>query len=245
MRIDKPGQYDFSIVGEPAPQAGIEADRKLICAVIQGDEEAQQEFVARYQRVIRAVLNRYIMTPDEREDLYQQVFVHLWEHDCSRISQWQPDGSGRFSSFLCVVVTRLALDHFRKRRLVVQETTSFRTLEEGVEGELPCPAPGPHQMACVSERRRIILQAIQRLSERDQALLKRRYFRQQSYAEIAMALGITIDNVGVALKRAQSRLRKELCREEHAELFPSSTAKPTWGNPVMQTNSGKQTPCNL
>ncbi|MCW3096421.1 MAG: sigma70-ECF: polymerase sigma factor, sigma-70 family [Chthonomonadaceae bacterium] len=222
MQTDPGGQYAYA-AGERTRLAGIETDRRLITDVINGKGRACEEFVCRYRRVIYAVLNRYTLTADEREDLFQQVFVHLWDHRCLRLSQWQPDGTGRFSSFLCVLVGRLAVDHFRAIRRSASGAATLISLEEDDCGSLASALPDPHQQVCDAERRQILKQAIQRLSPRDSDLLQRRYYRQQTYAEIAEALGITIGHMGVALQRAHTRLRKELCRE-HADLFSSSYA---------------------
>lgn len=200
---------------------GIEKDRRLIAEVVRGNRNAQQEFVLRYRRLIYAVLGRYALTAEEREDLFQQVFVHLWERRFLRIQQWQPDGSGRFSSFLCVVVARIAVDYFRSKRQAALSATTILSLEEGDFGDLASAMPGPYEQSCAAEQRRIIGQALLRLSQRDGDLLRCRYYRGQSYTEIAGVLGLTAGHVGVALQRAQARLRRELCRE-HAELFSTA-----------------------
>ena len=49
--------------------------------------------------------------------------------------------------------------------------------------------------------------AIGQLSERDRDLIHRRYYLEESYREIADALGLTVNHVGVALFRAESRLK--------------------------------------
>jgi RNA polymerase sigma factor (sigma-70 family) len=216
MQTETEGQV--GTVDRSARPADGAADQRLITRVIQGEQQAQQEFVSRYQRLIYAVLSRYDLTADEREDLYQQVFVHLWERDCSRISQWKPDGAGRFSAFLCVIVSRLAVDHFRSRRGRGVETPVEISIEADGCRELSALDPDPYQQACRSEQGRILLHAMEKLSPRDRDLLLRRYYRQQTYAEIATALNITVNYVGVALLNAHRRLRKELCLT-HPDLF--------------------------
>jgi RNA polymerase sigma factor (sigma-70 family) len=49
--------------------------------------------------------------------------------------------------------------------------------------------------------------ALAMLSDRDRDLIHRRYYLEASYREIAEALGITVNHVGVALFRAESRLK--------------------------------------
>jgi RNA polymerase sigma factor (sigma-70 family) len=49
--------------------------------------------------------------------------------------------------------------------------------------------------------------ALQKLSDRDRDLIHRRYYLEESYREIGIALGMTVNHVGVALFRAESRLK--------------------------------------
>jgi RNA polymerase sigma factor (sigma-70 family) len=58
----------------------------------------------------------------------------------------------------------------------------------------------------------MIERAFARLSDRDRYLIHHRFILEQSPSEIAAALGITTNNVGVALSRARRRLKKILSR---------------------------------
>jgi RNA polymerase sigma factor (sigma-70 family) len=53
----------------------------------------------------------------------------------------------------------------------------------------------------------VLKAAMGKLSERDRDLIHRRYYQEESYREIAEALGLTVNHVGVALFRAESRLK--------------------------------------
>jgi RNA polymerase sigma factor (sigma-70 family) len=53
----------------------------------------------------------------------------------------------------------------------------------------------------------VLKAAMKKLSERDRDLIHRRYYLEESYREIAESLGITVNHVGVALFRAESRLK--------------------------------------
>ena len=53
----------------------------------------------------------------------------------------------------------------------------------------------------------VLKAAMGKLSERDRDLIHRRYYQEESYREIADALGLTVNHVGVALFRAESRLK--------------------------------------
>ena len=52
--------------------------------------------------------------------------------------------------------------------------------------------------------------ALRQLSPRDQELIRLKHFEELSYREIGQRLGLTVNNVGVSLSRAEGRLRRIL-----------------------------------
>ena len=70
-----------------------------------------------------------------------------------------------------------------------------------------------------AERRRILREAIDGLSPREREIIRRRHYDGESYAEIALGLGITVNHVGVLLYTAENQLR-EIVSHQDPELFP-------------------------
>jgi DNA-directed RNA polymerase specialized sigma24 family protein len=89
-------------------------DTELIMHLIRGEQNAQEEFVRRFQKLIRVVLSMRPLSRQEQEDLFQQVFVHLWENNFRRLHKWDSQ-KGRLCSFLGVVAARLAADYIRRK----------------------------------------------------------------------------------------------------------------------------------
>ena len=218
----EPGRTDRK---SPAPCAPINttpasylflppwSDRELVERIMIGDRSARGQFVARFERLIHSVLHDLRLPIQEHEDLFQEVFVHLWEQDCGRLRQWQGRGRGRLSSFLRVLVMRLVYDALRSRpapTLSLQDPEQSGT--EAASSGLEDPSPGPEAIVITAEQRCAIQLVIETLSPRDAELIRRRYYHEQSYKEIASGMGITTDNVGVSLNRAEQRLQSRLCR---------------------------------
>ena len=66
------------------------SDRELVAHVVAGDAEAQALFVDRFSRFIWALLVRHLRVgPSASEELFQDVFVHLWADDCRRLRNWR------------------------------------------------------------------------------------------------------------------------------------------------------------
>ncbi|MBZ5537848.1 MAG: sigma-70 family RNA polymerase sigma factor [Acidobacteriia bacterium] len=194
-------------------------DRELINLILSGNSHAADLFVERFSRFVFCVLKRdFRLSQEDAEDIFQQVWLRLWEGDYRRLRHWQ--GSGSFVPYLGIIVRNLAADHFRSHPSARNRSGE----SESEKGDDAGPEPGcneinPEKLAALEERRRMVRKASASLSQRDQELLQRRYFRQQSYAEIAADMDMTVNNVGVALSRAEARLG-EILHSRDPDLFP-------------------------
>jgi RNA polymerase sigma factor (sigma-70 family) len=170
-------------------------DARLVSRVLNREPGALEEFISQYRPFVYSILTRHLrLARDDADDLYQTFLVHMLSADMRRLRRW----SGRFplSSYLGRIVRNLAEDRRREQARVV-----LPELEDVVVNVL-----------LDVERRDIVGRALRQVSARDRELLRRRYYLDQSYAEIAEAMQITPTNVGVSLIRAERRLRKKLRR---------------------------------
>ncbi|HSB77479.1 MAG TPA: sigma-70 family RNA polymerase sigma factor, partial [Candidatus Methylomirabilis sp.] len=76
----------------------------------------------------------------------------------------------------------------------------------------------PEESALLAERRQAVQACRRRLASRDQELLDLRYGLDLKYQAIAKRLKMTISHVGVALSRAEERVRRCL-RDHYPDLF--------------------------
>jgi len=199
------GALDLSLSLEDRTSVGRKtsrqemADQDLICHLLNGDRAASGRFVHRFERLIHRQLHDLHVPLQDHEDLFQEVFLHLWEHDCRRLRLWQGRGRGLFSSYLRVVIRRLICDVRRARAvpLLVEDLAL-------VGGE---PEEDPERLLLSQEQQSAVLQALDGLRQRDRDLIFRRHYRGESYKEMAAGMGLTVGHVGVALARAEQRLR--------------------------------------
>ena len=185
-----------------SPQTGrLEmADQELIGHLLTGDRDASGRFVRRFERLIHHQLYALHVPPQDHEDLFQEVFLHLWEQDCRRLRLWQGRGKGLFSSYLRAVIRRLICDKRRARAVPIPM--------EDIPGAPGEATEDPEILLLSLEQKTAIRQALVGLSHRDRELLCRRYFNDESYKEIAASMGLTVAHVGVALARAEQHLKK-------------------------------------
>jgi RNA polymerase sigma-70 factor (ECF subfamily) len=190
-----------------------DSDITLIDRILRGDRRAGEMFVTRYGRLIAVILRRMGLSSQEREDLHQQVFAHLWDQNCRRLSQWQARGKGKFSSFLEVVVVRLVYDYKRRAPERFGVTESLDQLNEQsdyVDYTSIIVTPDLVHLAAQRQQKAAIDNVLMRLSPRDAQVIHRRHYEKQSYREISDALGIRVEQVGIVLLRAERRMRKYL-----------------------------------
>lgn len=201
----------------------IDEDRQLIDSILAGEPQAWEKIVRRFSDMVWRILRgRFRVATDEAADAFQEIFLLLQKNNFRRVRQWK--GEAPLDAYMAVVLSRLTLDVLRKHahKLVIQDPPPGR---EGRDPSQESPDPGPDPLAVrlLAERRHAVNTCRTRLGPRDQELLKLRYDLELQYREIAGRLKMTATNVGVALGRAEERLRN--CLLQHfLDLFPG------WGD---------------
>jgi len=174
---------------------------ELINLVLLGISGAADRFVEQYGRFVFKVTREFVQDRFDVDEIFQRVFVRIWAKDFRALRSWSGDGS--FLSYLRVIVQNSAVDYLSER--------GTRSVD--------VPAPNFDDDSVDQERRRILREAIDGLSPREREIIRRRHYDGESYAEIALGLGITVNHVGVLLYTAENRLR-EIVSHQDPELFP-------------------------
>ncbi|HAY78580.1 MAG TPA: hypothetical protein DCY79_02095 [Planctomycetaceae bacterium] len=195
---------DCRVVQEPPPQHElIREDQSLVRRLLARQENAWVEFVARYDRLvqsrIRAACRETGHTAGLAETLSEisaEVYAALLEQDMKTLRSY--GGRSRLSTWLAVIVRRLALRHICR----LSRLASDVTLDESV------PLAGRDENCQRQQRLQLVAEARQQLSPDDRQLLRLFYDESKSYKEIAQQLSISVNTVGPKLDRARQRLRK-------------------------------------
>jgi len=141
------------------------------------------------QGIIHKICRIYRDSPEDREDLFQEVIFQLWR------SYPSFSGSSKSSTWLYRVALNTAMASFRKNKpdVTLAEYLPDVQLEDNINE--------------YNERQEALLAAIRQLSEPDRALIAL-FLDELSYQQIAIILGISENNVGVKLNRIKIRLQK-------------------------------------
>ncbi len=152
------------------------------------DEARFSALIDEHQTMIWKVCRLYCNHAEDREDLFQEITIRLWQ---SRASF---RGDARFTTWMYRIALNTAITSLRRRRSAVS-----------YPGELPdVVAELPDDEA--ADRHEKLSSAIGLLDDTEKAL-KTLYLEGLKYAEMADALGITENYTGVKLNRIKEKLR--------------------------------------
>lgn len=146
----------------------------------------------------------YVITRSEAdaEDVVQEAFVKAY-YALPRFRS-----GAVFRPWLIAIVANRARDKLRARGR--QEGLALKVAEARPSGDA---TPSPEAAAFAEEDHRMVVDALNRLPQRDREVLAYRYFLDLSEAEMAAALHVARGTIKSRLARAQARLRALLPEE--------------------------------
>jgi RNA polymerase sigma-70 factor (ECF subfamily) len=178
----------------------VPSDQEVITRILQGEQNAYEVLVTRYQCLVFTIAMRYTANREDAEDIAQQAFIKAYR--C--LNDYR--GDAKFSTWLYTIVTSLCLTLLRKKKLPVHSIyqPSIRELSETMGGGL--------QVNMVEEKSTIkmVNEAIALLNPDDAKVLTLYYKAEQSLEEIGKIMGIETNNAKIKLYRARQRLKEKM-----------------------------------
>jgi RNA polymerase sigma factor (sigma-70 family) len=177
-------------------------DRELVVAATAGDARAFDELVRRHSDLAMRVATVILGDRSDADDVVQEATIRA-----SRPLDQVRDGAA-FRSWFLHVTSNVARDRLRGAKrsdallLKLEHETTIRSV------------PSPETSFIAAESRRVLLDAVNTLSARDQAVIMCRYFLELSEAETADALGCRPGTVKSRTSRALRRLESRLDRDD-------------------------------
>jgi RNA polymerase sigma factor (sigma-70 family) len=193
------------MLGVLAPIEMQPTDKELLISCRRGDESSWQALVDRYQRLIYAIPRRAGLNEDQAGDVFQEVFVTLFEK-LNEINE--PD---RLHAWLVTTARR------KTWRLLSKERSSLATrtgdADAGEEAlAVVDNALLPDETLVRLEDQHRIRTALADLDPRCQQLLTMLYYEAEPppYSVIAAALGTPEGSIGPTRARCLKKLMKLL-----------------------------------
>lgn len=194
------GEIEFSA-------RGLEkSDAALVKACRAGDQDAWNELVERYQRLIITIPRRAGLSEEQASDVFQEVFLTLFEkldeiREPDKIRSWMVT-TAKFKTWGVVRGEK----GFKRGGAETEEE-----MEQEMAG-LADASPLADEMLIEVEQQHMIRTALKQLEERCRTILSMIYMRAEaaSYAEVARAVGVGETSISPMRSRCLQKLAKIL-----------------------------------
>jgi RNA polymerase sigma-70 factor (ECF subfamily) len=184
----------------------------LVRRCVGGDAAAWEEIVQRYHRRIYNICYRFAGSPDDAQDLTQDVFIKMYRtlnsYDMQR---------GCFMTWVTTMTRNLLVDHFRKTKQD-RLTESLDTVSSDHEDamplseQLPDHRPAPDSRVQSRETGEVVHQALQKLSPELREAVILRDLQDLDYRDIATVLKVPEGTVKSRINRGRAELGRLLQR---------------------------------
>jgi RNA polymerase sigma-70 factor (ECF subfamily) len=168
-------------------------DATLVRRSLEGDQGAFAQLVARYQRPVYNAALRLLHEPADAMDVAQTSFLKAYEH----LATYDP--SFKFYSWIYRIAVNESLDALSSRK-------SFADLDQEQADE----APGPDRQVQSEQARRVLEEALMRLTPELRTVIVLRHFMHLSYEDMGDVLLLPVKTVKSRLYSARQVLRDRL-----------------------------------
>ena len=174
-------------------------DRDLLTAMQQGQIEALREIYRRYERLVYSLACKVLKTPEEAEDLTQEIFLKLWQRP-----NYNPD-RGTLSTYLCLITRSRAIDRLRSQGARYRLVQRWHHTHPDRSKVNP-----PLEQASLGEQAHRVRAALADLAPAEQEILEIAYYEGLSQSQIAQRLEIPLGTVKTRSRQALKKLRRLL-----------------------------------
>jgi RNA polymerase sigma-70 factor (ECF subfamily) len=193
--------------GNPDRRCGVEGtvvgrpleESELVVRAQRGDASAYEELVRMHQAIAFRTAFLVTRSAEDAEEVAADAFLKAFRA-LGRFRRDRP-----FRPWLLTIVANEARN--RRRAAGRRQALVLRAADESRPGDA---APSPEAAAVGAERRRRLLEAVERLPDDQRLVVECRFFLDLDEAETAAVLGVRRGTAKSRLSRALDRLREEV-----------------------------------
>ena len=188
-------------IREAASARSAREDAALVARVQAGDLDAFEVLVRSWAKPLIAFAGSLLRSPDEAEEVVQDLFVWVWEHRF----QWEVRGA--LNAYLFRSVRNRSVSRLRHR----QFEDRFQERLAGAALSRPLSTSSPAEQGVMAGELSVAIDAaIARLPDRCREVFLLNRQRGLSYAQVAATLQISVKTVEIHMSRALAALRRAL-----------------------------------
>ena len=173
-------------------------DDDLLRRIASGDRRAFAALMQRHSSLMLKVAQRTTGNAADADEIVQDAFLKVW----TQASQWNPQGGAQFGTWFYRVVLNASLDRCRRKA-----TMPLDQVDEPSD-----PAMGGYEIAAMAARQRVIVAAMDSLSDKQKEALTLYYFGETSAPEAAAMLAVSLSAFEALLFRGKAALKQALRR---------------------------------
>ena len=183
-----------------------EIDRQLVARAQQGDRQAFNLLVEKYQRKLARLLSRFIRDPAEVEDVTQEAFIKAYR----ALPAFRGDSA--FYTWLYRIGINTAKNYLMAmgRRAPTSTEVEAEDAEGYEEGEQLRDINTPESVLLSNEIAETVNSTIEQLPEELRQAIQMREIEGLSYEEIAQAMNCPIGTVRSRIFRAREAIAERL-----------------------------------
>ena len=183
-----------------------EIDQKLVARAQQGDKQAFNLLVEKYQRKLARLLSRFIRDPAEVEDVTQEAFIKAYR----ALPAFRGDSA--FYTWLYRIGINTAKNYLMAmgRRAPTSTEVEAEDAEGLAEGEQLRDINTPESVLLSNEIAETVNSTIERLPEELRRAIQMREIEGMSYEDIAQAMDCPIGTVRSRIFRAREAIAEQL-----------------------------------
>jgi len=178
-----------------------------------GDMSAFEQIITANQSIIYNTALKICSDPHDAYDITQETLLKIYKN----IQYFE--GKSKFSTWIYRIVTNTALDYIKKHR----KTNVFSLNEAMDEGgnayieNIKDTSPSPQEILEAEETKKLLYEALEKLSPNHKAVLVLRDINGLSYEEIAQVLLCSEGTVKSRINRARNALYRIISKNK--ELY--------------------------
>ncbi len=183
-----------------------EIDRQLVTRAQQGDKQAFNLLVVKYQRKLARLLSRFIRDPAEVEDVTQEAFIKAYR----ALPAFRGDSA--FYTWLYRIGINTAKNYLMAmgRRAPTSTEVEAEEAEGFEEGEHLRDINTPESVLLSNEIAQTVNSTIEKLPEELRRAIQMREIEGMSYEDIAQAMDCPIGTVRSRIFRAREAIAEQL-----------------------------------
>lgn len=179
-----------------------QTDEQLVTAYANGDNEAFDILLRRYEDRIFTYIINIVKNKDVADDVFQETFVKA----IATIRQGRYTDNGKFSAWLMRIAHNLIIDFYRQEKS--ENTVSADQEECNVLNRRDLSEENIEDLLVTSQIHTDVRRIMEALPESQKEVINMRFYRNMSFKEIAEATSVSINTALGRMRYAIMNMRR-------------------------------------